>query len=180
MTPAASTQEGREPNFSQIAACPKATVGSPCAALPGDGDPVCGAGACHNRPVRLRRIPITLALGCVLALAGCGGGPKTYSAAKSRDCLAGKGVRVTDAPPSDLVASAAEGGSFTAHFGDNLVTVSFGLDRNGAQSIVRGYERFRGKNIGLTDVLEVMKNAVMLWAVHPQDPHKATIEGCLK
>jgi hypothetical protein len=47
------------------------------------------------------------------------------------------------------------------------VIVSFGLDRNGAERIVRGFQRFHGPNIGLTDVLHAQHNAVMLWAAHP-------------
>ena len=74
----------------------------------------------------------------------------------------------------------AEGGAFSARFRGNQVTLSFGLDRNGAERIVRGYQRFRGKNIGLTDVLRPNHNVVMLWALHPTDTVPQTIEACLK
>ncbi len=124
-------------------------------------------------------LALALALVCT-ALAGCGGGTGTYSEEKSRACLEKAGVPVTDPPADDLVASAAEGGAFTARVGDNRVTVSFGLDREGARTIVSGYQRFRGKNIGLADVLRPKGNAVMLWAAHPQDAYVATVEGCLK
>ena len=60
------------------------------------------------------------------------------------------------------------------------MTVSFGNDRNGAERIVRAYQHFSGKNIGLPDVLSAKRNAVVLWAVHPKDEDVATIEGCLK
>ena len=82
-------------------------------------------------------------------------------------------------PASDLVASAAEGGSYTVRFGKNFATVSFGTDRDGAERIVRAYQRFRGKNIGLLDVLSAKGNAVMLWAIHPEDADIKVIEGCL-
>ncbi|MGE5273269.1 MAG: hypothetical protein ACM3QU_05780 [Verrucomicrobiota bacterium] len=114
-----------------------------------------------------------------LAVAGCGGGTKTYSAAKTRACLVQHGRVVTDVPASDLVASAAEGGSFAVHFGTNTAIVSFGNDRNGAERVVRAYERFRGKNIGLLDVLHANRNAVVLWAIHPLDQHVRAIEDCL-
>jgi hypothetical protein len=104
----------------------------------------------------------------VAILAGCGG-TKTYSAEKSRACLLAKGKVVSGPPASDLVASAAEGGSYTVRFGKNFATVSFGTDRDGAERIVRAYQRFRGKNIGLLDVLSAKGNAVMLWAIHPED-----------
>lgn len=118
-------------------------------------------------------------VGSLLALAGCGGGTKTYSAAATRSCLEQAGVDVVPVPKEDFIASAAEGGAFTARFRDNKVTVSFGLDRNGAEHIVRGYQRFRGKNIGLADVLRPKGNAVMLWALHPPDAYVSAIEGCL-
>jgi hypothetical protein len=128
--------------------------------------------------VRTRRVLLSLVLVPVLA-AGCGGGMKIYSADKSRACLVGKGRVVTDPPVSDLVASAAEGGAFSVRFGRNLATVSFGTDRDGAERIVRAYQRFRGKNIGLLDVLHAESNAVLLWAFHPEDADVRTIEDCL-
>lgn len=136
--------------------------------------------ACENR--RVRGFPPLLAAvlgGTILLVAGCGG-TKTYSAAPTRSCLEKAGVDVRSVPRDDFVASTAEGGSFTAHFKDNLVTISFGLDRKGAERIVRAYQRFRGANIGLEDVLRPKGNAVLLWALHPPDAYLQTIEACLK
>jgi hypothetical protein len=127
----------------------------------------------HPRHLLLLLVPL------VAFLAGCGGGTKTYSADKSRACLLAKGHVVSGPPASDLVASAAEGGSYTVRFGRNFATVSFGTDRDGAERIVRAYQRFRGKNIGLLDVLSAKGNAVMLWAIHPEDADIKVIEGCL-
>jgi hypothetical protein len=143
-------------------------------ALPG---PVVGD-ACDNRPVRPRHL-LVLLVPLAAFVAGCGGGDKTYSAEKSRACLLAKGHAVSGPPASDLVASAAEGGSFTVRFGRNFATVSFGTDRDGAERIVRAYQRFRGKNIGLLDVLSARGNAVTLWAMHPEDSDVKVIEGCL-
>jgi hypothetical protein len=126
-----------------------------------------------------RGVLLPLVLVAVLGVAGCGGGTKTYSAAKTRTCLVKSGRVVTNPPPSDLVASAAEGGSFAVHFGTNTAIVSFGTDRDGAERIVRAYQRFRGKNIGLLDVLHAEGNAVILWAIHPVDDHVKAIEDCL-
>lgn len=120
-----------------------------------------------------------LLAGTLVLAAGCGG-TTTYSESATRSCLERSGVHVTAVSKDDFVASAAEGGAFTARFRDNLVTVSFGLDRSGAQQIVRGYQRFRGKNIGLEDVLRPVHNAVMLWALHPAEAYLQTIEACLK
>ena len=136
--------------------------------------------ACENRPVRAAGPLLTLVL-IVGFVAGCGGGDGTiYSADKSRACLVEQGRVVRDPPASDVVASAAEGGAFSVRFGDNLVTVSFGSDRDGAERTVRAYQRFRGKNIGLLDVLHAERNAVLLWAIHPQDAEVRVIEDCLR
>jgi hypothetical protein len=124
------------------------------------------------------RLAAVLAVTVLLA-AGCGG-TTTYSAAATRSCLEQAGVDVRGVPRDDFVASTAEGGAFAAHFRDNRVTISFGLDRKGAERIVRAYQRFRGKNIGLEDVLHPRQNAVMLWALHPADANLQTIEACLK
>jgi len=128
--------------------------------------------------VRREHLLLPLVLTVMLA-AGCGGGTKTYSAEKSRACLVARGRVVTEPPTSDLVASAAEGGAFSIRFGRNLATVSFGTDRDGAERIVRAYQRFRGKNIGLLDVLHAERNAVLLWAIHPEDADVKVIEDCL-
>lgn len=125
------------------------------------------------------RLLLLLVLSVGLCVAGCGGGSKSYSATKTRACLVKNGRVVTDVPAADLVASAAEGGSFAVRFGTNIAIVSFGSDRQGAERIVRAYQRFRGKNIGLLDVLHADRNAVILWAIHPLDDHVRAIEDCL-
>jgi hypothetical protein len=136
--------------------------------------------ACDNRAVRRRHLLVVLVLALVgLTAAGCGG-TTTYTAAKTRACLQDAGVRLVSVPADDLVAQAAEGDSLSVRFSDNLVTVSFGLDRKGAERIVRGYQRFQGENIGLEDALRPKHNAVMLWAVHPSDAYLQTVEGCLR
>jgi hypothetical protein len=116
---------------------------------------------------------------CAALAAGCGGGTKVYDADKSEACARQAKLAVGPPPPGDLVASAAEGGAFTVHFGDNAVVVSFGDDRAGAERIVRGYQRF-GKKEGLDNILKVKSNAVMLWAVGPTDGDVGKIEACLK
>jgi hypothetical protein len=122
---------------------------------------------------------LPLVLVVAFAVAGCGGGTKTYSAEKTRACLLQQGRVVTNVPRSDLVAQAAEGGSFAVRFGTNTAIVSFGNDRDGAERIVRAYQRFHGKNIGLLDVLHAERNAVILWSIHPLDPEVRAIEDCL-
>jgi hypothetical protein len=135
--------------------------------------------ACDNRPVP----PSTLRLGLVavagLLLAGCGGGQTTYTAAKTRACLRGQqGLELRS--KVDFVASTALGGAFNVKFPHNQVTLAFALDRKEAQRIVQAYERFRGKSIGLEDVLRPVHNVIALWAEHPQDSDLKTIGNCLK
>lgn len=122
-------------------------------------------------------LPLALVL---LLAAGCGGGSTTYSMAKTRDCLVKKGQRIVPTPPNDFVPHQAGGGTFRVRFPDNLVTLAFGDDRDDAQQVVRGYQAFSGKNIGLTDVLSAKHNVVILWGVHPKDDYVSTIESCLK
>jgi hypothetical protein len=116
--------------------------------------------------------------GALLVVAGCGG-TTTYSADRTRACLA-KRTGVTVSSRVDFVASSALGGSFSVRLLRNEVTLSFALDRKGAQRLVYAYERFRGKNIGLEDVLRPVGNVVALWASHPSDTALQTIHDCLK
>jgi hypothetical protein len=121
-------------------------------------------------------------LGTVLCLAfvaaGCGG-TKSYDAEKTRACLSGQpGVHVRN--KVDFVASTALGGAFNVKLPGNQVTLAFAQDRKEAERIVRAYQRFRGKNIGLTDVLRPTHNVVALWQAHPSDAAIQTIQDCLK
>ena len=127
--------------------------------------------------VRILGICVAVAL----LTAGCGKpGPKTYSATKTRACLADAHVRVGAAPAGDFIASTALGGSFGVTFPDNAVTVSFGSNPANAQSLDNAYLQVHAKNVGVEDVLRMQGNAVMLWHVHPEDPDIATVTGCLK
>jgi hypothetical protein len=128
----------------------------------------------------VRRIAILGAL--VALLAACGPpGPKKYSEAKSRACVAAQRVRVTAAPASDFVANTALGGSFHVRFpGKNAVTVSFGDTVDNATKLDNAYRQVAQKNVGIDDVLRTKGNAVMLWHAHPSDADLALIEDCLK
>ncbi len=133
---------------------------------------------CENRRVGRFSLLVSVVLVVILA-AGCGGGTKTYSVDKSRACLVKKGLKVTNPPPADLVANAAEGGAFSLRFPNNRVIVSFGNDRSGAERIVRAYQRFHRKVIALKDVLRAEHNAVLLWGVGPRDDDLKVIMDCL-
>jgi hypothetical protein len=115
-----------------------------------------------------------------LAVAGCGGGKKSYSLASTKSCLQRDHMRLR-APRNDFVASTAAGGAVRVVFGRrNEVTISFAADQREAQRLVLGYQRFAGKNIGLADVLRPQKNAVLLWEAHPTNEQEAAVGRCLK
>ena len=128
--------------------------------------------------VRGRLLVSCAVLTGTLVVAGCGG-TKSYDAEKTRSCLADQpGVKLSN--KVDFVASTALGGAFNAKLLGNQVTLAFAEDRKEAERIVRAYQRFRGKNIGLTDVLRPSQNVVALWEAHPSDTALQTIEDCLK
>ncbi len=122
---------------------------------------------------------LVLALGAGLLAAGCGGGKKTYTLAKTRACLAGQpGVRLVGRV--DFVASTALGGAVRVKLPQNQVTIAFALDEPEAARIAQAYRRFRGRNIGIEDVLRPQRNAVLLWVAHPSPEDEQTVTGCLK
>jgi hypothetical protein len=114
-------------------------------------------------------------------LAGCGGsGSHLYTLAKTRDCLKAQHLPIRAPEVTDFVASSATGGAFRTRIAGNVVTVSFGLTTSDADNINSAYRRFRGKNIGINDILRQQENAVMVWHMHPEDAQMATLAGCLK
>ena len=70
--------------------------------------------------------------------------------------------------------------ALTAELPHNQVTIAFGLDRDEADRLATAYRRFRGRNIGIEDILRPTRNAVLLWKGHPSPEDEATIRGCLK
>lgn len=128
--------------------------------------------------------PSVLAAAAVLgalALAGCGT-PPHYSLAKTRACLKAAGAKIV-APKGDFVAESATGGTFRAELGGargNAVTVSFGTTAAEAKQTADGYVRFHAKNVGISDILSVDKNVVLLWKEHPSEADVTTVTNCLK
>ena len=131
----------------------------------------------ESAPVR-RGLPIfVVAAAVLLTTAGCGG-TKTYKEAKTRACLAQQaGVHI--GRKVDFVASTALGGAFAVRLSSNQVTISFGLDQPEADRLAGAYRQFRGKNIGIEDVLRPERNAVLLWKAHPSDEDLSLVTRCL-
>jgi hypothetical protein len=80
----------------------------------------------------------------------------------------------------DFVASTATGGAFKAHVRHNSVTIVFGKTEADANDINDAYRRFRGRNIGINDVLRQQNNVVMLWRLHPSDSNLTRVTDCLR
>ena len=135
------------------------------------------------RTPRSRTAALTLALVALpLALVACGG-PSSYDLAKTRDCLEGAGLTVGPPPADDFVARSATVGSFRASFpgaAGNAVTISFGESADDAKQTAGGYVRFHARNVGVFDILQVERNAVLLWKQHPTDDERTTVTSCLK
>ena len=125
---------------------------------------------------------LTIGNAVALLATACGPpGPKTYSEAKSRACVADAHLRVGPPPASDFIASTALDGSFHVKLHDkNAVTVSFGSDPKNAAGLDAGYRAVHAKNVGIDDVLRTQGSAVMLWHEHPSDADLAAIQDCLK
>jgi hypothetical protein len=121
-----------------------------------------------------------LGIAVVLIAAGCGG-KTTYTATKTRECLAGHGIGIAHEPRTDLVASTATGGAFVVRTNGNHVTMVFGQADDDADQIQQAYERFAFSNVkaGLPDVLRRDKNVIMLWHEHPSDADLDVVLSCL-
>jgi hypothetical protein len=125
-----------------------------------------------------RSFLLPLVLVASVFVAGCGS-PATYDVDKTRACLA-KQSGVAVSAKVDFVASTALGGAISVKLLGNKVTLSFANDRQEAERIVRAYQRFKGRNIGLEDVLRPTHNVIVLWALHPSETASETIHDCLK
>jgi hypothetical protein len=118
----------------------------------------------------------------LLAVAGCGAA-KSYDLAKTRACLKDAGMKITPPPKDDVVARSAIVGSFRAVLpkpSENSVTISFGESSDDAKNTAEGYVRYHAQNVGVFDILEVERNAVLLWKEHVSDDDRTAVTGCLK
>ena len=119
-----------------------------------------------------------------IAVSGCGSNAvDAYHVDATAKCLRGAGWRVrTDADNLGVVAAAAPLGSLRASEPGNTVTISFGNDHREALNISGLYRRFAPKKLRphIDDVMEIQKNAVLLWTITPPAGDHDTIVGCLK
>ena len=119
-----------------------------------------------------------------LALAGCGSNAaNVYHVDGTAACLRDADYRVrTDAENLGVVAAAAPLGSLRASQPGNTVTISFGNDHREALNIAGLYRRFAPKKLRphIDDVMEIRKNAVLLWTITPPPDDHDKVVGCLK
>jgi len=126
----------------------------------------------------MRRTAALTAPLAAAVLAGCAGSTR-YTLDATRACLAAT-PGLTLGGALDFVASTAPGGALAVRTKRNAVVISFGLNEEQAGRLAAAYRRFRGRNIGIEDILRPRRNAVLLWRAHPSPEDEAAVTGCLK
>ncbi len=133
----------------------------------------------------MRPAACALLLSLALVLGGCAASkPKPYRVDGTAKCLREAGYQVrTDADKLGAVAASASVGALRALEPGNNVTISFGETQREAANITKLYRRFAPPKLArhIDDVMEVQKNAVLLWGVHTPPPDELDkVVGCLK
>jgi hypothetical protein len=123
-----------------------------------------------------------LAVGALVS--GCGGSgssePTKYVLAPTRQCLLDEGLKV-DTKNVDFVATTALGGAMRVRVSaTNFVVMAFGDNDAEARRIEQAYREFAGRSIAINDVLERMKNLVLVWNAPPAGEEDDAVLGCLK
>ena len=124
------------------------------------------------------------AVAVVAAAAGCGSNAvRVYHVDSTVKCLRDAGYRVNDkADELGVIPSAAPVGALRAFEPGNTVTISFGSDHREAVNISKLYRKFAPKRLRkhIDDVMEIQKNAVLVWTVTPPTDDHEKVLGCLK
>jgi hypothetical protein len=131
-------------------------------------------------PVRARYAAAAALI--AFAVAGCGGNAThTYHVDGTAKCLTKAGYRVKTTNLG-IVADSAPLGSLRAFQPGNAVTISFGNNHREARNVSELYRKFAPKKLRphIDDVMEIQKNAVVLWTVTPPTADHEKVLGCLK
>lgn len=121
------------------------------------------------------------AAAAMVALAGCGGNPDTYSIGPTKQCLEKQGLKVSTRPTElDFVALTALGGGMRTKVSNKILSIALAEDEEDATRIASAYRRFAPKRYPIDHVLRQQGNAVMLWALPPTTSEHATVTGCLR
>jgi hypothetical protein len=132
--------------------------------------------------VRVREIGAAAVAAALLA--GCGANTvRVYHVDATAKCLRDAGYRVrTDADNLGVIPGSAPLGALRAFEPGNTVTVSLGSDHREAVNISRLYRKFAPKRLRphIDDVMEIQKNAVLVWTITPPTDDHEKVVGCLK
>jgi hypothetical protein len=130
----------------------------------------------------MRRVALLLALTGLAA--GCTSGePSAFTAEPTAKCLRGLNYRVTtDDAKVGVVAANAPHGGLRAFEPGNALTIAFAQNSDDALQTKEGFKRFAPKKLRehIDDVLQIQKNAVLLWTVTPPQDELNKVFGCLK
>jgi hypothetical protein len=130
----------------------------------------------------MRRVALLLVLTGLAA--GCTSGePAAFTAEPTAKCLRGLDYRVTtDDAKVGVVAANAPHGGLRAFEPGNALTIAFAQNSDDALQTKEGFKRFAPKNLRehIDDVLQIQKNAVLLWTVTPPQDELNKVFGCLK
>jgi hypothetical protein len=135
--------------------------------------------------VRPRLLVLSGLVPLALLTAGCGARSSApYTATGSAKCLTAKGYTgVTTAPAKvGFIAGFAENGGIRAKSpSGNVVTIAFAADATDAAQTATAFAAhatpFYRRHIH--DVLQIQRNAVMVWTTAPTRTQIATVTGCL-
>jgi hypothetical protein len=132
----------------------------------------------------VRVLHVAAAAFAAVLFVGCGvQETRVYHLSATAGCLRDAGYRVrTDADNLGVVEAAAPLGSLRAFEPGNNVTISFGNDHRDAVNISKLYRKFAPKKLRphINDVMEIQKNAVLLWIITPPTEEHGKVIGCLK
>lgn len=133
--------------------------------------------------MRIRHAAVAAAV-LVLAAAGCGGNAvHVYHVDGTAKCLRKAGYTVKDnANKLGVIPAAAPLGAVRALMPGNTVTISLGNDHRDAVNISELYRKFAPKKLRphIDDVMEIQKNAVLVWTVTASTDDHEKVLGCLK
>jgi hypothetical protein len=120
-----------------------------------------------------------LLVATTLALAGCGGGEKTYSADATRACLTTSDVTLKPDAWDDISTSAG-GGTYGVEIGDNGVMLGFFDSTNGAKRALSAYVFGSALDDPKSDLFFRRGNVTLAWDNPPTSQQRGVVESCLK
>jgi hypothetical protein len=132
------------------------------------------------------RTTLGIALAVALLAAGCGvRTSKPFTAKGSAGCLKSRGFKqvTTDPLKVGFIAAFADKGGISAisPLGNHL-TIAFAADANSTGSTEQAFRSHAPKSLRphISDILQVNRNAVLVWTTTPDPAELDTATRCLK